>query len=255
MSLNNKGFAISGVLYSLLILFVTLFIGILTIFATTKFSFDKVKNDIISKLEPKTLKDIVTTSDGNPSIPDCITNNTECEAGTGIAIKVNDSETYDFYVISEDTENNKITLIMNRNLDGTVAWSSDRSEGPVTALAYLESKTAGWTNIPNETYTLTDERSNYPEMTRTARARLITYTETYELGCTPSKGSCPEWLYINTRNHGDDSNYGYWTSSTSTANARDVKTVEYSGCVDFSVSYVDDDNSLGVRPVITIKKS
>lgn len=51
MELNNKGFAISGVLYSLLILFITLFVGTLTIFASTKFSFDKIKNDIINKLE------------------------------------------------------------------------------------------------------------------------------------------------------------------------------------------------------------
>jgi len=59
MKLNNKGFAISGVLYSLLILFVTLFIGILTILATTKFSLDKVKNDITDKLETLTYRDTI----------------------------------------------------------------------------------------------------------------------------------------------------------------------------------------------------
>lgn len=59
MKLNNKGFAISGVLYSLLILFITLFIGILTILATTKFSLDKVKNDITDKLETLTYRDTI----------------------------------------------------------------------------------------------------------------------------------------------------------------------------------------------------
>jgi len=59
MKLNNKGFAISGVLYSLLILFVTLFIGILTILASTKFSLDKVKNDINNKLEALTYRDTI----------------------------------------------------------------------------------------------------------------------------------------------------------------------------------------------------
>lgn len=57
MKLNNKGFAISGVLYSLLILFVTLFMGILTILGTTKFSFDKIKNDIINKMENSLYKE------------------------------------------------------------------------------------------------------------------------------------------------------------------------------------------------------
>ena len=59
MKLNNKGFAISGVLYSLLILFVTLFIAILTILASTKFSLDKVKNDITNKLEDLIYRDTV----------------------------------------------------------------------------------------------------------------------------------------------------------------------------------------------------
>ena len=57
--MNNKGFAISGILYSLLILFMTLFMGILIILATSKFSFDKIKNDIRKKLETEVYKDIV----------------------------------------------------------------------------------------------------------------------------------------------------------------------------------------------------
>ncbi len=57
--MNNKGFAISGILYSLLILFITLFMGILIILATSKFSFDKIKNDIRKKLETEVYKDIV----------------------------------------------------------------------------------------------------------------------------------------------------------------------------------------------------
>lgn len=57
MKLNNKGFAISGILYSLLILFLSLFIGLLGILASTKFSYDKVKNDIINKLGNLPYKD------------------------------------------------------------------------------------------------------------------------------------------------------------------------------------------------------
>lgn len=59
MKLNNKGFAISGVLYSLLILFITLFLAILTILASTKFSLDKVKNDITNKLDTLTYRDTI----------------------------------------------------------------------------------------------------------------------------------------------------------------------------------------------------
>ena len=57
MKLNNKGFAISGVLYSLLILFLALFIGVLGILASTKVSYDKVKNDVFNKLGNIAYKD------------------------------------------------------------------------------------------------------------------------------------------------------------------------------------------------------
>ena len=57
MKLNNKGFAISGVLYSLLILFLALFIGVLGILASTKFSYDKVKNYVFNKLGNIAYKD------------------------------------------------------------------------------------------------------------------------------------------------------------------------------------------------------
>ena len=57
MKLNNTGFAISGVLYSLLILFLALFIGVLGILASTKFSYDKVKNDVFNKLGNIAYKD------------------------------------------------------------------------------------------------------------------------------------------------------------------------------------------------------
>lgn len=69
MKLNNKGFAISGVLYSLLILFITLFIGILTILATSKLSLDKVRRDITNRLETREYKryreDILNGADPN----------------------------------------------------------------------------------------------------------------------------------------------------------------------------------------------
>ena len=62
--MNNKGFAISGVLYSLLVLFITLFMGILIVLATSKFSFDKIKNDVKNNLEASIYKeDILNGAD------------------------------------------------------------------------------------------------------------------------------------------------------------------------------------------------
>ena len=50
MILNNKGMAISGILYSILVLFIVLVFGVLSVLASTKYSFDKFRKDIIAKL-------------------------------------------------------------------------------------------------------------------------------------------------------------------------------------------------------------
>lgn len=48
--LNNKGFAVSGVLYPILVLFLMLLLGVLNITSARKTVFDKTKNDIIDEL-------------------------------------------------------------------------------------------------------------------------------------------------------------------------------------------------------------
>ncbi|MEG0408534.1 MAG: hypothetical protein RR623_06635 [Bacilli bacterium] len=50
MKLNNKGLAISGILYSILVLFIVLVFGILSLLASTKFSFDRFRKDIMDSL-------------------------------------------------------------------------------------------------------------------------------------------------------------------------------------------------------------
>lgn len=62
MKLNNKGFAVSGILYPILILFIMLLIGVLDIMSSRKAVFDQAKNDIITELnDPNSLKSPVIT--------------------------------------------------------------------------------------------------------------------------------------------------------------------------------------------------
>lgn len=49
--LNNKGFAISGVVYSILLLFVILLYALLSVLANRKVILDKTKNDILKDLD------------------------------------------------------------------------------------------------------------------------------------------------------------------------------------------------------------
>ena len=91
---------------------------------------------------------------------------------TGVSIgdkytyKVNDTDTFNFYVLS--VEGDKVNLIMDRNIceDGTptnennqcaYAWYYENtniyyeknSKGPLTAMTALANGTRNWTNIPN----------------------------------------------------------------------------------------------------------
>ncbi len=50
MKINSSGMAISSILYSILVLFLVLLFGILTLLASGKYSLDKIKAQIINKL-------------------------------------------------------------------------------------------------------------------------------------------------------------------------------------------------------------
>ncbi len=50
MRLNNKGLAVSGIIYSILILFLILIFGILGILGSRKMILDKLKNDVLEQL-------------------------------------------------------------------------------------------------------------------------------------------------------------------------------------------------------------
>ena len=50
LKLNNKGFALSGIIYSILILFLVLIFAVLTVLGSRKLILDKLKNDVMNEL-------------------------------------------------------------------------------------------------------------------------------------------------------------------------------------------------------------
>ena len=144
-----------------------------------------------------------------------------------------------FYVLREDGDN--VKLIMNENL-GYSAWaeSGDNSEGPVTANAYLASQTSGWTKLSQSQITLPDAQDIADAMGDSEWADN-NYTGTYG----------PDWMRTNL--DGDNGPYGYWTSTPYSADPSYAWHVDCYG----NLVYNDVDNidSRGVRPVITISKS
>ena len=103
-------------------------------------------------------------------------NNGKPDIGDKYTYKVNDTDTFNFYVLSFN-DDNTVNLIMDRNIceDGTVnytednnycryAWhagdESNNNYGPDTAMTYLYNGTKGWTNVSDMIMNYNDE-SNY----------------------------------------------------------------------------------------------
>ena len=92
--------------------------------------------------------------------------------GDKYTYKVNDKDTFYFYVLK--AEGDKVHLIMDRNIceDGTVAteqntcivaWHAgeeNNNYGPDTAMTYLYNATKNWSNVPNMELTYTDENNS-----------------------------------------------------------------------------------------------
>ena len=86
------------------------------------------------------------------------------------------------------------------------------------------------------------------------KARLLTYEEVINLGCSMKSSSCPEYLYSNLSGSNTlDIPAGYWISTGNVSNKENAWYINYSGNV-YNNSYLSFDKARGIRPVITIEK-
>ena len=196
---------------------------------------------------PYILETVATTSTKVTSIASCLEYGTECATGTAFAIKVNDTETKDFYVIKDD--GTTVTLMMSEKIGEKVAWyadADDNSYGPVTAIAHLDDLTdEEWNNISKKPYTYSGlaedgKTRKYEDITKTMRARMITYEEANTIKIA-NGGTLPDYM---------SSNAGYWTSTVRHNSSTSAYGVGYNDSLAWD--YVN--RKYGVRPVIELSK-
>lgn len=213
-----------------------------------------------------------------------------CPAGTIIRYKVRPGEAVTFHVMYDDAST--ITMQSQRNTVYNTPWISvldysgsttyGNDKGPLTILTALESATAGWVNVNDQTYTMgtttfktnaytgcsgynTCSANTYTLDSRTAKSRMITVQEAAALGCTGSIKSCPKWmnnyLYNSTSFGGTEndtsqgpanlSNEGYWTMSADSTTSNAAWYMLRYGCVKSSmVTYAYQ----GARAVVVVNK-
>ena len=277
MKLNDKGFAVSSVLYSMLILFLAIVLVILMILASSKFTYNSVRNQILDDLNITTSSEVLTYKTGdlvfyNPVTRepcDYINSYDYLETGT----------CYSFYVITDSpVSESNVSLIMNRNLlpgswdaDGNVNWYSSNvnTVGPLTALNSLKDATVDW-NIDDLNYNYENSgtsgsngynkilvadnswglfsNGNTTEVPNNTisdlKVRMLTLEEAATLGCTTSNSSCNTFLYENI---GTSS---YWLLTSNAASSSNVYIINNNG----GYSSASVTTSYGIRPVIEVDK-
>lgn len=154
--MNNKGFALSGILYSILALFLMLLLLILGNFQSRKVTFDKQKNNVLQKLEGKNASTQVkefcyssdiqrfeTPQDGTYLIEIYSSNN-----GTYLSGKIKLYQGISLYVLvgkdnnsisSVRTEENRASTVIMRYIspEDTYIYSSDKGKNDDIALDYV----------------------------------------------------------------------------------------------------------------------
>ena len=110
---------------------------ILVIAIITTIIISLLNNIKISSTKTEELKVEKSLNKNISSQDDCITNNKICLSGTKVNVRVNNFESYDFYVIGDT--GNDLTLLMDRNLGNNVAWISEQD--------YISTGKIDWTHI------------------------------------------------------------------------------------------------------------
>ena len=293
MKLNNRGFAISTIMYLILVFAVILTTATLFILSSRKLVVDNQKNKVLNDIY-NIVCSKVTFSTASKKTDGSLIGNVPIGSflpGDEYTCQVNGERVYHFFVLSTDTDN--VNLILDRtitsqgllstsSLNSTVAYlstsdGSSESDGPVTLFKFLNSATKSWTNIPNINinYVYSNNlkistNGNLVEIVKDGqtqsvfnnlKVRVPYESEVESVGCTGEINSCPLWIsnyLMNNTNITGGTNIsglvGYWTIPKAT---QPVKIVDNSGSLKAATYYGSISNSVvvGVRPVITLSKS
>ena len=215
------------------------------------------------------------------------------KAGDEYTCKVNDTTSYNFYILN--TNGNKVNMIMDRNIcsDGTAATSSNtcyvlwatesdykaaggtgtwvnnlyvgrNDKGPVTAFKYLNEATSSWSNIPNlnEDYKYYIGNYKYSTIKFTGKARLILLSDidfNDDMGMTMEMYNNTHFLLNNLKHYSGVSGTNNISNIFGYWAMNSYEHERHSAIAIFSNGNVGYEpvsySRLGVRPVITLDKS
>ena len=259
--MNNKGFAVSAFMYMLLILGIILILATLSILSSRKMILDKQKSVAMDNSLQSRKKICKAINGVKLLIP-----------GTEYECQVNDTNKFNFYVLS--VEGSKVNLIMDRNIceNGQaateenkclIAWyasSTDNSNGPVTTIEGLYNATKDWDNIPNMNLDYSDEGHianasyGYGKIKTTSAGIKITMKDETEV--TGSENQTPVIRYeANKPLKARLPKYSEVTEAGCTGNNGSCPVWLTNGLAQFSTYYPDNDHILEINGYWTLSST
>ncbi len=286
MRIDNKGFIASGILYTLLLLFLVLIISLISMFSSRKLILDRLKDNILNSTYKKYNNGEIVyfnpTTGFKCSLEDY--NKNVDASGNVIASKTGTKEgCMKWYVFNDNAKEANVNLILDHNTTSFVEWISrdDYINEGGSSTEYGNNK--GYVTVSNKLQTDTEQWIDglAPRLIKADEVAKITLNVNWKSSLTTSKNfyfdskkneqsstcngenntNCKYgWLYDNTlnckkygcNNEVNDTN-GYWTTS------RDISSTDKAWVVNNDSSLnsysVSINNKYGVRPVISIEKS
>jgi len=294
MRLNRKGFVASAVLYSLLILFLALILGLLALLSNRKQILDKLKTDIksqVSQTKEYPFYENGTVIYYNPETgkicSDYINDNSKTETKTGCM---------KWYIFNDNKNNATVNMILDHNTTALVAWNSQGTNTQMREVkTALESDTQTWKNKArlitadeiakitgakeilkwnsSKETGLNDIETKISWFYLDGTGTTYSSTDGWQKQVATSQGASKyAWLYDNTYgctsygcNVTDDNKYEYGTAGstnymygywTSSTLANDMSRVWYvSRTSRLYFNTAGYLSGIGVRPVITLRKN
>lgn len=205
MKLNKKGFVSSAVLYSLLLLFLALILGLLALLSNRKQILDKLKGDIkseINKVNAYTYYEDGTAIYYNPVTGKMCGDYKEENSVTGVT-----EGCLKWYTFNDDKNKATINMILDHNTSGNVAWASledyvaaggteeeygengNNDKGPLTANKRLKEDTEKWENTAR--LISADEIAKI-----TGANETLDWDSSKQYSTPPAKGTSISWFYL-----------------------------------------------------------
>jgi len=136
MKLNNRGIAISAILYMILIFFIILVFSILSILSSRKLVLNKIQEEVYNDVSHLFIcKAVISSTYGN--VP-----KGNYDPGDEYICEVKPGTKYHFYVLSEDSENVNLIMDSNINIEGQPVVSNVDNKGLVAWITEDDYKSA-----------------------------------------------------------------------------------------------------------------